>query len=178
MNLTWIDNIYKKWKDIKEYADSRIQFASLSIKNNIETLIQPAIDSLKKALDKKQDKLRAGKNITIRGNVISVTIDISGKQDKTVIVDLTSGSTATQSLDPNKLYMFGEKTDITITSLNTGEQGVVNEYMFQFTSGSAATTLNLPSSIKWLKVPDIQANKTYQVSIVNDLAIIGEWSNE
>lgn len=71
MNLTWIDNIYKKWKDIKEYADSRIQFASLSIKNNIETLIQPAIDSLKKALDKKQDKLRAGKNITIRGNVIS-----------------------------------------------------------------------------------------------------------
>lgn len=99
---------------------------------------------------------------------------LTSKQDSTAIVDLTAGSSVTQALDPNKLYMFGEKTDITI-ALNTGSSSVVNEYMFQFDSGSTATTLNVPNTITWMKDPDIQANKTYQVSIVNDLAIIGEW---
>ena len=167
MSLTLIDNIYKKWKDIKEYADSRIQFSSLSIKNNIETLIQPAIASLKKALDKKQDKLRAGKNITIKNNIISSKVSI-------VTVDRTSGTTINTSIDPNKMYLFGEKTDITIT-LNTGDDKIVNEYMFQFTSGNVATTLNVPNTVVWLKEPNIQTNKIYQVSIENNLGIIGEW---
>ena len=170
MNLTLIDNIYKRWKDIKEYADSRIQFASLSIKNNIETLIQPAIDSLKKALEKKQDKLRAGKNITIKNNIISSKVSI-------VTVDLTSGTTINTSIYPNKMYLFGEKTDITIT-FNTGDNKIVNEYMFQFNSGNTATTLNVPNTVVWLKEPNIQTNKIYQVSIENNLGIIGEWSNE
>ena len=50
--------------------------------------------------------------------------------------------------------------------------------MFQFTSGSVATTLNVPSSITWLKDPDIQTGKKYLVSIENNLGIIGEWNNE
>ena len=46
----------------------------------------------------------------------------------------------------------------------------MNEYMFQFTSGSTPTTLSLPNSVIWVQPLTVQAGKTYQVSIVNNLA--------
>lgn len=95
------------------------------------------------------------------------------------IVDLSSSSTVyTTAIDPNKMYLFGEKETLTISGLTEGLDFIVNEYMFQFTSGNVATTLNVPNTVVWLKEPDIQTNKIYQVSIENNLGIIGEWSNE
>lgn len=91
------------------------------------------------------------------------------------IVDKTSDISSSFAIDPNKMYMFGNRTSLTIT-LNAGTSGIVNEYMFQFTSGSTATTLNVPSSVKWLQNPNIQSNKKYAVSIENNLGIIGEWN--
>jgi len=93
------------------------------------------------------------------------------------VIDKTSDSFSSFAIDANKMYMFGTRSSLTIT-LNAGESGIVNEYMFQFTSGSTATTLNVPSSVTWLKDPDIQTNKKYAVSIENNLGVIGEWGNE
>ena len=47
------------------------------------------------------------------------------------------------------------------------------EYLFEWTSGSSGTTLTMPSNIKWMNgtVPTFEADKKYQVSIVNNLAI-------
>lgn len=95
----------------------------------------------------------------------------------TPIVDKTQDSVNQFAIDPNKMYMFGTRTSLTIT-LNPGNSDIVNEYMFQFTSESVATTLNVPSSVTWLKEPDIQTGKKYAVSIENNLGIIGEWNNE
>lgn len=90
-------------------------------------------------------------------------------------VDLTSDSGTSYELDPNKFYLFGEKAILTIT-LATEQSGIVNEYVFQFDSGSTATSLYVPNTVDWMDEPDIQANKTYQVSIINNLGVIGEWS--
>lgn len=98
-------------------------------------------------------------------------------ESKIPVIDKTSDSSASFVIDPNKMYMFGNRTTLTINLL-PGESGIVNEYMFQFTSGSIATTLNVPNSVVWLKEPDIQTGKKYAVSIENNLGIIGEWSNE
>jgi hypothetical protein len=54
-------------------------------------------------------------------------------------------------------------------------EGFANEYIFQFTSGSIATTLILPNSIKWVSNPNIQSNKIYQISILNNLGTILEF---
>lgn len=78
---------------------------------------------------------------------------------------------------PNVLNVWGEVVELDIT-LAEGKAGVVNEYMFQFTSGETATTLVLPAEIKWVSAPSVRSNKTYQVSIINNLAVIGEFSNE
>lgn len=79
-----------------------------------------------------------------------------------------------KTLSPNVFYQFGEVTSLTLT-LGNEISGIYNEYMFQFTCGTAPATLGLPSDIKWLngEAPTIEANKTYQVSIVNKLAVIG-----
>ena len=83
----------------------------------------------------------------------------------------------TFELTPNVLHKWGEVASLTLT-LGAETPGVVNEYMFQFTSGAVATQLSLPDTVKWTSTPEIAANTVYQVSIVDNLAVIGGWSNE
>ena len=79
---------------------------------------------------------------------------------------------------PNVLYVWGVVESLEITLATPADETIVNEYMIQFTSGEVATTLILPSEIKWMSAPKIQANKVYQISIVNNLAVMGEFSDE
>lgn len=110
-----------------------------------------------------------------QGNIISSyyasTQSVDNKADKVSIVEI-EGSSVTQEIQPNKLYIFGEVTNLTIT-LSQEISGILNEYMFQFTSGSTATILSLPETIKWIGDNTIESNKTYQVSIINNLAVLG-----
>lgn len=78
----------------------------------------------------------------------------------------------TKQLNPNTFYEFGECSSLTIT-LAAETSGISNEYMFEFVSGTTATTLSLPDSVKWSggNAPTIEASKTYQISIVNNLAV-------
>lgn len=83
----------------------------------------------------------------------------------------------TASIAPNILHIWGEVASLNIT-LADGEEGVVNEYMVQFTSGATATTLTIPETIQWMSALSIKANKTYQLSIINNLGVIGEFGHE
>lgn len=49
----------------------------------------------------------------------------------------------TFALTPNTFHVWDEVSSLTLT-LGTETSGVANEYLFQFTSGSTATTLSLP----------------------------------
>lgn len=91
-----------------------------------------------------------------------------------VKVESGGSGTVTKQLSPNTYYEFGECTSLTIT-LASEISGIRNEYMFEFVSGSTATTLSIPQSVGWMggEAPTIEANKTYQCSIVNNIAVIG-----
>lgn len=113
------------------------------------------------------------------GTVITAHQDISGKLDKTTAestyakkVSTGSATAASASINPNYMYVWGTMTSLTITLATPADSTIYNEYMFQFTSGSTATTLSVPSTVKWVSEPNIEANKTYQVSIVNNIGII------
>lgn len=82
------------------------------------------------------------------------------------------GSTFEGNIIPNSYYTFGEKTSITITGLNDGYSDRLDEYMFEFTSGDTPTILTVPETVRWVNEPNIEANKTYQVSILNNIGII------
>lgn len=98
--------------------------------------------------------------------------ELEGKQDKVMIVDHGTDDT-TFAIVPNILHKWGTVSSLTITLASPVDTTVANYYMFEFTSGSTATTLSLPSSIKWASDVSIEANKTYQVSIFNGCGIIG-----
>lgn len=80
-------------------------------------------------------------------------------------------SETTFAITPNTFHVWGE-VEMLDLSLVEGQEGVMNEYMFQFTSGSTPTTLSISESVKWQTEPNIEANKTYQVSIVDNIGLI------
>ena len=145
------------------------------------TAVQPA--TLQSGLATKQDVLvfdetpTAGSNNPVKSKGIKTYVDssdstlstqIGTKADKIAQVDHGTSDT-TFTLTPNVLHVWGEVTSLNL-SLGTGENGKVSEYMFQFYSGNTPTTLTLPNSVIWVQPLTTQAGKTYQVSIVNNLA--------
>jgi hypothetical protein len=99
------------------------------------------------------------------------------KADKVPVVNHGTGST-TLAIAPNVFHVWGTVASLNLTLAAPAETNVVNEYMFRFTSGSTPTTLTLPSSIVWINgAPEIEADTTYECSIINNLGVIGGASN-
>ena len=104
-----------------------------------------------------------------------------GKADKDAFGDMIDTSprvvqqTATSvNIDPNVLNLWGSVGSLNIL-LATAQTGRMNEYMMQFTVGSADFALSLPSDVRWVEEPTWEQGSTYQVSIVNNLAIYAGW---
>lgn len=89
-------------------------------------------------------------------------------------IKVVSHTATTATIQPNVLNVWGEVASLNL-SFAEGKEGKVNEYLVQFTSGATATTLVLPDTIQWMSAPNVQANKTYQLSVVNNLGIIAEF---
>lgn len=77
----------------------------------------------------------------------------------------------TVTVQPNVYYCFGEVESLSI-DFAPEKADCVNEYMFEFISGSIPTTLILPADIKWATDIDVTANKKYQVSILNNVGLM------
>lgn len=86
--------------------------------------------------------------------------------------------TTTYSIEPNVFYIWEMVDQLDLTLIEPKNNSIYNEYMFEFKSGNTATTLILPNNIKWVKTPSIDVNNTYQCSIVNNIGIINNVSNE
>lgn len=112
------------------------------------------------------------KEIDIPEGDFATKEELDEKQDKVDIVDHGTGDT-TFALTPNILHKWGTVTSLTITLAAPVDTTVANYYMFEFTSGSTATTLSLPSTVTWASDVSIEANKKYQVSILNNCGVIG-----
>lgn len=96
-----------------------------------------------------------------------------GKAKPTPVVNHGTSDT-TFALTPNILHVWGEVTALTLTLATPTDSTIVNEYMFQFTSGSTATTLSMPSSVVWDKdkgALTVESGYIYQVSILNNVAL-------
>ena len=102
---------------------------------------------------------------------------VQGTNGKNYSVEIVENTTSTQEIESNKFYKFGEVSTLNITLAEITDTSVLNEYMFEFISGSTATTLTLPGTIKWLETPTIEANKIYQCSIVDNIGVLLGVSN-
>ena len=85
-------------------------------------------------------------------------------------------TTSSQELAPNTLYVFAERsTNLTLT-LGTPITGIANEYHCFIIVGSTAPTITWPTGISWNggDAPTIAADKTYEISILNNVAAFFE----
>lgn len=106
---------------------------------------------------------------------VTVTIpEASGGSSGTVRVEKGSTDT-TVELEPNKLYIFPEMASLTYTLAEPADASVANEYHFVFKSGSTATELVHPSTVNVGNF-SIDANKVYEVSILEGLLTSQNWS--
>lgn len=80
---------------------------------------------------------------------------------------------------PNVFYALGTITEDPNVSLATpADPNIYNEYQLQFAIGATVpSTITFPASVVFPSTPSWEANKTYQISIVNNLALVGSWSN-
>lgn len=81
------------------------------------------------------------------------------------------------TLDPNKFYVFGEEAEIDV-SFAAGTEGQVNEYHFSFVSGSTPTVLSLPMDVVMPDSFSVEADKTYEISVINNKGLFASWTEE
>ncbi len=84
-------------------------------------------------------------------------------------------STSSNYISPNILYRWGAITELEIISFQEAQEGCVNEYMLEFTVSGDNFTLTLPEGIRWIEEPTWYDGYTYQVSIINNLAVYAGW---
>lgn len=97
---------------------------------------------------------------------------------KTTIVTETEGS-ASYAISPNVLTKLGTLASSVTLSLDTSkeEAGVSNVYDIIFSTPTAAPSITWPEGISWIggSAPAIAGGKTYEVSIMDNLATYGEY---
>ena len=115
------------------------------------------------------------------GSITQQKIDssvLAGKQDKTTIVTETEGL-ASYAISPNVLTKLGTLASSVTLSLDTSKEaaGMANVYEFVFTTPAAAPSITWPEGISWVggSAPAIAGGKTYEVSIMDNLATYGEY---
>ena len=92
--------------------------------------------------------------------------------DSTIISESTE---VKESILPNELNKWGKIKSLTINSFQGAQEGHVNEYMLEFIVSGDDFTLTLPEGVRWVEEPTWENGYTYQVSIINNLAVFAGW---
>ena len=105
----------------------------------------------------------------------TVTNGADGQDGASGIFPQTNHGTAdtTYVLPPNEFHTWGEIAELSLI-FSEGDSGKANEYIFSFDSGDTATVLTLPETV----VSDlvIEANRHYEVSIINNYLAWTSWA--
>jgi hypothetical protein len=91
-----------------------------------------------------------------------------------MVIDEDSETTG-ENILPNILYRWGSMHEITVSWSANDIEGYVNEYMIEFTVDGDGFTLTLPEGVRWVDEPTWEDGYTYQVSIVDNLAVYAGW---
>ena len=118
------------------------------------------------------------------GDVLTVDsegyICINGERTQTITATTPELVQTTTMLDikPNVLNVWQTAISSLAIGFIAGDNNAVNEYMLQFTVRGNNFTLTLPNGVLWVEEePEWEDGYTYQVSIVNNLAVSAGWDN-
>lgn len=101
----------------------------------------------------------------------AVGVDEAGGLWTAIAYPVVETTNDTLELLPNTYYKWGTMSALAIT-LGSEIAGIVNEFCGEFVSGATATTFSVPESVSWPNGLTVDANRTYQFSIVNGIGVI------
>lgn len=113
----------------------------------------------------------------------SVTAEYDGSGAVSVVIPKTGiverveklASDTTVDILPNKLYVFPEMTNLSITLGTISDSKIVNEYHFIFKSGATPTVLSIPQTVNTPSSFSVLANTIYEVSIMENCMTYQNW---
>lgn len=86
------------------------------------------------------------------------------------------GATTAATIEPDKFYVFGAVSSLAIGLAPQTDAKYAAQYLFQFTCpADAPTSLSVPMDLLWNEVPTFKAGRTYQISILDNLALATAW---
>lgn len=115
-------------------------------------------------------------NVTELSAVTSGLVETVDEVKEKVNIPVAQTIPAT-GLKPNVFYNLGELTANTTFTLAAPEtQDIVNHYYWAFDIGSTVPTITWPTGLTWFDgaAPVLSANKHYEVSVINNVAIAME----
>lgn len=107
---------------------------------------------------------------TVEGKVTTVETKVINLENKTNF-KLINETATTKTISPNIYYKWGEVAELNITLGDAANGDIVNEYMIEFISGATPTNLVLPADLKYEEPLVVEANKIYQIDIINNIVI-------
>lgn len=134
---------------------------------------------IKAALDGKADAadIPAVPVQSVNGYTGAVVLDAEDVGASPAIEEVTvsTAGAVTQALEAGKVYHFtGALTALTI-SLAAAASGLA-QYHFDFLSGSTAPTLTMPNVVTMPDSFTVEANKRYEVDILNNYGAVLAWA--
>lgn len=85
---------------------------------------------------------------------------------------------STLTIAPNIYHKWGVVSSLTLSLAPPTDDSVTNEYIFEFTAGATAPTIALPDNLLFAGALEIEANATYQISIINGLVVWSAFKDE
>lgn len=79
-------------------------------------------------------------------------------------------------ISPNVLNVWANAVASLAVEFVAGGQSAINEYMMQFAVSGSNFTLSLPNGVRCVEEPEWEDGYTYQVSILNNLAVYAGWA--
>ena len=113
----------------------------------------------------------------LKQQVNGIASDVTTVEDKVANLEaktnfkLINETATTKTISPNIYYKWGEVAELNITLGDVANDDIVNEYMIEFISGATPTNLVLPADLKYEEPLVVEANKIYQIDIINNIVI-------
>lgn len=113
----------------------------------------------------------------LKQQVNGIASDVTTVETKVINLEaktnfkLINETATTKTISPNIYYKWGEVAELNITLGDAANDDIVNEYMIEFISGTTATKLVLPADLKYEEPLVVEANKIYQIDIINNIVI-------
>lgn len=152
------------WKQEDVVRGQLVELAAVATSNDYEDL-----DNLPTVPTVDDSPTSGSANAVSSGGVYSA---LQNKADAVTV----GSSMPSGGFLPNVFYNLGTITGNVTWSLAAASLAC-DEYMIQFTAGSTAPTITWPSGLTWIggAAPTITGDKTYQISIQNNLAVYAEF---